>query len=281
MTGVINGRLDLVSSWREFSRKKLLRIRAHVPTQCLVFNLAPARSAEIRIGTHHILNRPLKHAENMTNEIDITIWRCSEKVAQSPTINYSAFRQLMGPDGLKLLKKIIGGAASGAGKQNTYGVLKTDWNTVRSRLNLLVGEEGQGTSTAQFPDDQKGGDTDNGTTRQTDLPEDAVFRCLRAPLTEIAWIEVKAGATLEAVQALLGKYVAYANKESTPPVAAAHGQDVASSEEELFLVVGWNTLEDQKMARESDEVRAILKEMAGVGALEAHTIILQQVVAGL
>ncbi|KAI0245203.1 hypothetical protein BJV78DRAFT_594099 [Lactifluus subvellereus] len=222
----------------------------------------------MRIGTHHILNRPLKHAENMTNEIDITIWRCSEKVAQSPTINYSAFRQLMGPDGLKLLKKIISGAASDAGKQNTYGVLsmsarfrihvrsmhaqqrltqiplpETDWNTVRSRLNLLVGEGGQGTSTAQFPDDQKGGDTDNGTTRQTDLPEDAVFRCLRAPLTEIAWIEVKAGATLEAVQALLGKYVAYANKESTPPVAAAHGQDVASSEEELFLVVGWNTLE--------------------------------------
>ena len=120
---------------------------------------------------------------------------------------------------------------------------ETDWNTVRRRLNLLVGEGVPGTSAAQFPDDQKGGDTDNGAMGQTDLPEDAVFRCLRAPLTEIAWIEVKAGASLEAVQALLGQYVAYANKESTPPVAAIHGQNAANSEEELFLVIGWNTLE--------------------------------------
>jgi hypothetical protein len=123
--------------------------------------------------------------------------------------------------------------------------LETDWKTVRSRLNLLVGEgeEGQGPSAAQFPDTQKGGDTDNGSTNNTGSSEDAVLRCLRAPLTEIAWIAVNEGASLEAVQALLGKYVTYANQESSPPIAAAQGQDPAISEEELFLVIGWNTLE--------------------------------------
>jgi hypothetical protein len=35
------------------------------------------------------------------------------------------------------------------------------------------------------------------------------------------------------------------------------------------------------MARESDEVKAILQGMAGAGALKVHHIILQQVVAGL
>jgi hypothetical protein len=120
--------------------------------------------------------------------------------------------------------------------------IETDWKTVRSRLNLLVGE-GQGPSDTQFPDTQKGGDTDNGSMSYTGSGEDAVLRCLRAPLTEIAWIGVNKGASLEAVHAILGKYVAYANQESTPAVAAAQGQDPATSEEELFLVIGWNTLE--------------------------------------
>jgi hypothetical protein len=122
-----------------------------------------------------------------------------------------------------------------------FATCATDRKVIQSCLNLLVGEEGQGSSVAQFTDTQKWGDTDNGATGLSDLHEETVLRCLRAPLTELAWIDVNAGASFKAVQALLGKYVAYANEELTPPVAAVHGQDAASSEEELFLMVGWNT----------------------------------------
>ncbi|KAH9980341.1 hypothetical protein BGW80DRAFT_1454835 [Lactifluus volemus] len=172
----------------------------------------------------------------MAKAIDITTWRCSEKVAQSPTINYSAFRRLVGPEGLKRLKEIINGTEADTEKQNTYGI--SNRKVVHSCLNLLVGEEGQGSSVAQFTDTQKWGDTDNGATASATCTKRLCFG------------------------AFVLRFI---------------GKDAASSEEEFFLMVGWNTLEDQKKSRESDEVKAMLKEMAEAGALDAHTVILQVV----
>jgi hypothetical protein len=89
MLEIIHERLDSVRSWNK------------IPTHCLVFNIARVVSTEIRT----VFNHPPLSRKKMAKAIDITTWRCSEKVAQSPTINYSAFRRLVGPEGLKRLKE--------------------------------------------------------------------------------------------------------------------------------------------------------------------------------
>jgi hypothetical protein len=99
-----------------------------------------------------------------------------------------------------------------------------------------------------FEDSQKLGANDY-TMKHGVLPVDDALRCLRAPLTEVALIRAKEMASFAAVQAVVGKYVAYSNKESTPPVAAVYGPEVANSDTELLLVIGWRSTEVDRWAR--------------------------------
>jgi len=189
---------------------------------------------------------------------------------------HSVFRQLLGPDHLNGLKDIFSGAD--VPKQNAYAIL--NWNTHQDHLNFMADKERQVPFAAQFADAQKADAGPDGLSmKHAVVQEDAVLDCLRAPLTEVAVVKVKAGATLGAVQAAVDKYVAYANKDSTPPVAAAYGQEVGKPQEELLLVIGWNSAEGQKAALQSDEVKSIIEEMALVGEFEARITSLRQVTA--
>ena len=86
-------------------------------------------------------------------------------------------------------------------------------------------------------------DANDYTMKHSVLPANVALRCLRAPLTEVALIKAKEGASFDAVQAIVGEYAAYANKESTLPVAAVYGPEVGNPEKELLLVIGWRSAE--------------------------------------
>jgi len=114
-------------------------------------------------------------------------------------------------------------------------------------MNFLADKERQVPFAELFADSQKR-DANDYTMKHSILPVDAALRCLRAPLTEVALISVKEGASFAAVQAVVGKYAAYANKESTPPVAAVYGQEVGDPEKDLLLVIGWGSTEVDRCA---------------------------------
>ena len=78
------------------------------------------------------------------------------------------------------------------------------------------------------------------------LPMDTTLRCLEAPLTEVARITFSDKASLEKAKAVVDKYVVYANREGTLPVAATFGQTVDLEnvgEMKLIFVVGWKAAE--------------------------------------
>jgi len=152
-----------------------------------------------------------------------------------------------------------------------------NWDTVQDHMNFVTDKERQAPFAAQFASARKP-ETNDVAVKHIVLPVDVTFRCLRAPLTEVAFIKVKEGASLDAVQAVVAKYVAYANSESTPPVAAVYGQEVDNPEKELCIVIGWNSTEDKKVAQESAEVKAIAEGVADIGEYKTHTTILRQVV---
>ena len=114
-------------------------------------------------------------------------------------------------------------------------------------MNFLADQERQAPFAKLFVDSQKR-DANDYTMKHSILPVDAALRCLRAPLTEVALISVKEGASFDAVQAVVGKYVAHANQESTLPVAAVYGQEVGNPEKDLLLVVGWDSTEVNRCA---------------------------------
>ena len=115
-------------------------------------------------------------------------------------------------------------------------------------MNFLADKERQVPLAQLFEDSQKLGANDY-TMKHSVLPVDVALQCLRAPLTEVALIRVKEGASFDAVQAVVGKYVEYSNKESTPPVAAVYGPEVVNPDNELLLVIGWGSTEVDRCAR--------------------------------
>lgn len=117
-----------------------------------------------------------------------------------------------------------------------------DWGSLQDHLDFLADQERQAPFAAQFADARKSV-TDNVTMKHVVLPTLAALRCLHAPLTEFVRVHAKPGASLDAVQTVLDKYVAHANNESTLPVAAAYGRGIGDSIEESILVIGWNSLE--------------------------------------
>jgi hypothetical protein len=84
------------------------------------------------------------------------------------------------------------------------------------------------------------------------LSVDTTLRCLEAPLTEVAWITLSDNASLEKAKAVVDKYVVYANREETLPIAAAFGQTIDLEnvgETKLIFVVGWKTAEVNRSLR--------------------------------
>lgn len=78
------------------------------------------------------------------------------------------------------------------------------------------------------------------------LSVEITLRVLEAPLTEVARITFSDRASLDKAKPIVEKYVAYANREETLPVAAVFGQtvDLENVEEmKLMFVVGWKTAE--------------------------------------
>ena len=129
------------------------------------------------------------------------------------------------------------------------------------------------------------------------LSVDTTLRCLEAPLTEVTRITLSDNASLEKAKAMVDKYVVYANREETLPIAAAFGQTVDLEnvgEKKLIFVVGWKTAEvsyflsdrrqdllltgltvqgfqDQDISRNADEVKEYIKDMAAqVGGFESE-----------
>ena len=111
----------------------------------------------------------------------------------------------------------------------------------------MADKERQAPFAELFADAQKAPETNDITMKHFVLPADAALRCLRAQFTEVAWFKAKEGVSLDAVQAVVEKYVAHANGESTSPIAAVCGREVSIENPEkelgLGLVIGWDSTE--------------------------------------
>jgi hypothetical protein len=114
-------------------------------------------------------------------------------------------------------------------------------------MDFLADKERQVLFAKPFADSQKL-DANDYTMKHSVLPADTALRCLRAPFTEATLIRANEEASFDTIQAIVGKYVAYANKESTLPVAAVYGPEVVNPKKELLLVVGWNSTEVDRYA---------------------------------
>ncbi|KAI9443152.1 hypothetical protein H4582DRAFT_2054227 [Lactarius indigo] len=117
---------------------------------------------------------------------------------------------------------------------------------------------------------------------------------IRAPSTLSTWITFDDRASLEKAKPVVGKYVAYAIRE-TPLLRtrSARTVDLEKVEETKITVIGWKTAEvnwalsdrsqdlllmglmepefqDQETTRNSDEVKEIIKEMGQVGEFDSE-----------
>ena len=77
------------------------------------------------------------------------------------------------------------------------------------------------------------------------LSVETTLRVVEAPLTEVARITFNDRTSLEKAKPVVEKYVAYANREETLPIAAAFGQtvDLENIEMKIIFIVGWKTAE--------------------------------------
>ena len=76
------------------------------------------------------------------------------------------------------------------------------------------------------------------------LPMETMRHILEAPLTEVTKITFEDRASLEKSKHVVDKYIAYANRKETLPVAATFGQtiDLEGVEEMvIIIIIGWNT----------------------------------------
>ncbi|KAI9465560.1 hypothetical protein BJY52DRAFT_590770 [Lactarius psammicola] len=198
---------------------------------------------------------------------EFATWPCSDKYADDPKTAQPAFRGLLEPERVKGLNTIFIGVDKE--KQNGRAVLC--WDSLQDHLNFIADKERQASVAEQFADAMTGGVV----MEHTILSVDTALLSLEAPLTELVRITFSDRGSLEKVKVVVDKYAAYANREETPPIAAAFGQtvDLENVEEtKVILIVGWKTAEDQERARKSDEMKEFIKEMAQIGEFEARTI---------
>jgi len=120
-------------------------------------------------------------------------------------------------------------------------------------MNFLADKERQAHFAELFADAQRAPETNDITMKHLVLPADAALRCLRAQLTEFAWFKAKEGVSLDAVQAVVEKYVARAKEESALPIATACGREVDNPEKELCLAAGWGSTEVDRRVGSHDK----------------------------
>ncbi|KAI0269752.1 hypothetical protein BC834DRAFT_967496 [Gloeopeniophorella convolvens] len=207
-----------------------------------------------------------------TSTFEVTYWPCSDKYKQNPTMMEKAFKQLLGPDGPGGLNQIFNGID--LEKNNAYAFL--NWNTIADHKAFLADTDKQVPFAQQFAESEEGG-IEHATTAHAVLATDATLECLRAPYTEWARVKARSDAHVEDISRVVDEYIDYVHKKTALPVNATYGP-AAENPQELLLVIGWRSTEDQNNARSSDEVQQIIADMVKVGEFEAHTVQLQEVV---
>ena len=121
----------------------------------------------------------------------------------------------------------------------------TGWDSLQDHLNYIADKERQASVAADFGSAMRL-DAGGPIIEHVVLSVETTLRVLEAPLTEVARITFSDRASLEKAKPVVEKYVAYANREETLPIAAAFGQtvDLENIEEmKIIFIVGWKTAE--------------------------------------
>ena len=121
----------------------------------------------------------------------------------------------------------------------------TGWDSLQDHLNYIADKERQASVAEDFGSAMRL-DVGGLIMEHVVLSVETTLRILEAPLTEVARITFSDRASLEKAKPVVEKYVAYANREETLPIAAAFGQtvDLENIEEiKIIFIVGWKTAE--------------------------------------
>jgi len=204
-----------------------------------------------------------------TKTFEFGTWPCSDKYADDPKTLHSAFRGLLWPESVEGLNSIFIGVDKE--KMNGHGFLC--WDSLQAHRNYIGDKERQASVAVQFADAMRG-DVGGLIMEHAVLSVETTLRILEAPLTEVARLTFSDKASLEKAKSIVDKYIAYANREETAPIAAVFGQtvDLENVEEmKIMFIIGWKTAEDGETFRKSDEVIALIKEMDQVGEFDSES----------
>jgi len=199
----------------------------------------------------------------LTKTFEFATWPCTDKYVDNPKMLQPAFRGLLWPERVKGLNSI----SNGVDKERLNGHGFLCWDSVQDHLDYIADKERQASVGMHFAETLRG-DPGGLVIVHAVLSVETTLQIVHAPLTEVALITFSDRAELEKFKPVVDKYVAYANRKETLPIAAAFGQTIDMKDVEetkIMLITGWKTAEDQKMFRRSDEVAEILKDMDQVG----------------
>ena len=121
----------------------------------------------------------------------------------------------------------------------------TGWDSLQDHLNYIADKERQASVAEDFGSAMRL-DAGGPIMEHVVLSVETTLRVVEAPLTEVARITFNDRTSLEKAKPVVEKYVAYANREETLPIAAAFGQtvDLENIEEmKIIFIVGWKTAE--------------------------------------
>jgi hypothetical protein len=124
-----------------------------------------------------------------------------------------------------------------------YPFSPTGWDSLQDHLNYIADKERQAPVAKHFADAIRS-DKGSLSMEHAVLPVETMRHILEAPLTEVTRITFKDTESLEKSKHVVDKYVAYANRKETLPVAAAFGQtvDLEGVEElKIMIIIGWKT----------------------------------------
>jgi hypothetical protein len=121
----------------------------------------------------------------------------------------------------------------------------TGWDSLQDHLNYIADKERQASVAEDFGSAMRL-DVGGPIMEHVVLSVETTLRVLEAPLTEVARITFSDRASLEKAKPVVERYVAYASREETLPIAAAFGQtvDLENVEEmKIVFIVGWKSAE--------------------------------------
>lgn len=121
----------------------------------------------------------------------------------------------------------------------------TGWDSIQAHRNYIGDKERQASVAVEFAEAMRG-DVGGLIMEHAVLSVETTLRIIEAPLTEVARLTFSDRASLEKAKPIVDKYIAYANREETVPIAAAFGQtvDLENVEEmKIMFIIGWKTAE--------------------------------------